>query len=126
MEEKTLSLTHSQALLNAKDNEFFRPTRNATFGLVFFGTPHRGGRGGAFGSLAAKIAKFVSADRADNDLLKCLENNSLFTQEASERFSHQLEKYKVISFFETIPMKLGVKGISDVSINIFIYLILTS
>jgi len=107
-------LTLTQALLNAKDNEFFKPTRLSTYGLVFFGTPHRGGRGGAFGSLAAKIAKFISADRADNELLKCLEANSLFTQEASERFSHQLEKYKVISFFETIPMKLGVRGISEV------------
>jgi hypothetical protein len=109
-----------QALLNAKDNEFFEPTRDSTYGLVFFGTPHRGGRGGAFGLLAARIAKFVSGDRADNDLLECLKSNSLFTQQATDRFSHQLEKYQVISFFETIPMKLGVRGISEVSSNSFV------
>lgn len=101
--------------MNAKDNDYYEPVKGSTYGLVFFGTPHRGGRGTAFGSLAARIAKFVSADRADNDLLECLKANSLFTQEASDRFSHQLERYKVISFFETIPMKLGVRGISEVS-----------
>lgn len=102
-------------MLNARDNPVYRPTHDSTFGLVFFGTPHRGGRGGAFGSLAARVAKFVSGDRADNDLLECLRANSLFTQEASERFSHQLERFKVVSFFETKPMKLGIRGIEEVS-----------
>ena len=89
---------------------------DSTYGLVFFGTPHRGARAGErFGNLAARVAKFVSADRADNDLLECLKNNSLFTQDAADRFSHQLENYKVISFFETMPMKLGVRGMSEVS-----------
>lgn len=110
-------LVIKQALLNARDNSFFNPVSKSTYGLVFFGTPHQGGRGGAFGSLAARIAKFVSADRADNDLLECLKANSLFTQEASERFSHQLENYKVISFFETKPMKLGVRGISEIVVD---------
>lgn len=110
-------LVVKQALLNARDDITFEPVKQCTYGLVFFGTPHRGGRGAAFGMLAAKIAKFVSADRADNDLLECLKSNSLFTQEASDRFSHQLENYKVISFFETKPMKLGILGIAEVSSN---------
>jgi hypothetical protein len=69
------------------------------------------------------VLKFQShnliGDRASNDLLECLRHNSLFTQEASERFSHQLEKYKMVSFFETLPMKLGMKGIADVRFHIY-------
>lgn len=71
------------------------------------------------GKLAAKLAKFVSRGNASNELLECLEHNSLFTRQMSERFHHQLEDYRVVSFVEGRPMILVERGIpipSQVSI----------
>jgi hypothetical protein len=53
-------LVIKQALLNAQDNSTFEPIKNSTYGMVFFGTPHKGGRNAALGNLAAKVARFVS------------------------------------------------------------------
>ncbi len=63
------------------------------------------------GKLAAKLAKFVSKGHASNELLDCLEHNSLFTRQMSERFRHQLEDYRVVSFVEGKPMILVDRGI---------------
>jgi hypothetical protein len=98
--------------LNAKENYRYNPTWEATFGLVFFGTPHRGGNTGGAAALAARVAKIYSNDSADNNLLMCLKPDSLFTQESSERFSEQLGRYSILTFFETKPMKFH--GISKV------------
>jgi hypothetical protein len=52
------------------------------------------------GKLVAGLTKFVSSGQADNEILNSLENNSLFTQEMTDQFRHQLEDYQVVSFFE--------------------------
>ncbi|MCJ1406858.1 hypothetical protein MMC19_000928, partial [Ptychographa xylographoides] len=94
-----------RALLNAKGNPYFNPIWEAAVGLVFFGTPHRGGNAGGAAALAARIAKLWANDSAENNLLMCLKPDSLFTQESSERFSEQLDKYHILTFIETIPME---------------------
>ncbi|PMD25421.1 hypothetical protein NA56DRAFT_435063 [Hyaloscypha hepaticicola] len=96
-------LVIKQALLNAKENPRFNPTWDASFGLVFFGTPHRGGNTGALEELAVRLAKTFATDTMDNDLMMCLKPNSLFTLEAAARFSRQLNKFKILTFFETRP-----------------------
>jgi triacylglycerol esterase/lipase EstA (alpha/beta hydrolase family) len=100
-------LVIKQALLNAMDDSKYTSIRTATFGLVFFATPHHGAKGVELGKVAANLAKFISKGNAKNELLDCLENNSLFTRNMSERFRHQLEDYKVISFIEGRPMVMG-------------------
>jgi pimeloyl-ACP methyl ester carboxylesterase len=97
-------LVIKQALLNARDNRSYSSILDATHGLVFFACPHRGSNGAGTGQIAVNVARFLSQDSAKNDLLDCLRTNSLFTQEATERFRHQLERYRVISFYETRPM----------------------
>jgi hypothetical protein len=52
-----------QALLNARDDSTYEPIKSCTHGLVFFGTPHRGGNNAAFGQMAANIAKFLTGER---------------------------------------------------------------
>ncbi|KAJ5220430.1 hypothetical protein N7468_009634 [Penicillium chermesinum] len=89
-----------QALLNAKEDPKYTSIRTATSGLVFFATPHRGSKSVELGTIAASIARFVSDGSASNDLLHSLEYNSIFTRNMSERFRHQLEDYRVISFIE--------------------------
>ena len=98
-----------KALLNAKDNPVFESMLQDTYGFMFFGVPHRGagGMGYSAGEVGAKIARFISGGRAENDLLDCLKRNSLFTRDAADRFSHQLVHYHVVSYFETVPMKIS-------------------
>jgi hypothetical protein len=109
-----------QALLNAKEDPKYTAIRSATSGLVFFGTPHRGAKAVELGKIAARVARFVSKGHASNDLLDCLEHNSLFTRQMTDRFRHQLEDYRVVSFIEGKEVQLGGAGpasISHVSIS---------
>ncbi|KAI9374141.1 hypothetical protein BJX61DRAFT_499713 [Aspergillus egyptiacus] len=108
-------LVIKQALLNAHEDRKYTSIRTDTCGLVFFGTPHRGAKGVELGKIAANVAKFISKGHAKNDLLECLEENSLFTKQMSSRFSHQLEDYKVISFVEGKEMFIGGSGPASIS-----------
>ena len=110
-----LNLYQFKALLDAHENPKYTPIRNATFGLVFFGCPHRGAKGAELGNVAAKVARFISNGRASNDLLECLQHDSLFTRQMSNRFRHQLEDYQVVSFIEGKPVQLGGSGPASVS-----------
>ncbi|CAI7659486.1 unnamed protein product [Penicillium glandicola] len=103
------------ALLNAKEDPKYTSIRSATSGLVFFGTPHRGAKAVELGKIAARVARFVSKGHASNDLLDCLEHNSLFTRQMTDRFRHQLEDYRVVSFIEGKEVQIG--GIGPASIS---------
>ncbi|RAH77899.1 lipa and NB-ARC domain protein [Aspergillus japonicus CBS 114.51] len=108
-------LVIKQALLNAHEDPKYNAIRNNTYGLVFFGCPHRGTKGVELGKIAAKVARFVAKGHASNDLLDSLEHNSLFTRQMTSRFSHQLEDYRVISFVEGKEVLLGGVGPASVS-----------
>ncbi|KAA8641295.1 LipA and NB-ARC domain protein [Aspergillus tanneri] len=108
-------LVIKQALLNAQEDPKYTAIRTGTSGLVFFGCPHHGTKGVELGKIAAKVARFVSKGHASNDLLDCLEHNSLFTRQMSVRFSHQLEDYKVVSFIEGKEVLLGGSGPASIS-----------
>ncbi|KAL5313190.1 hypothetical protein ACEPPN_018923 [Leptodophora sp. 'Broadleaf-Isolate-01'] len=109
-------LVIKQALLNARDDpDNYLETWNATCGLVFFGTPHRGGNTGALEEFGVRFAKLFTNDSTANDLLMCLKPNSLFTQDSAERFSKQLKNFKILTFFETRPTKFH--GFSKIVVN---------
>ncbi|KAJ5623510.1 hypothetical protein N7490_012115, partial [Penicillium lividum] len=108
-------LVIKQALLNAKEDPKYNSIRTATSGLVFFGTPHRGAKAVELGKIAARVARFISKGQASNDLLDCLEHNSLFTRQMSDRFRHQLEDYRVVSFIEGKEVQIG--GIGPASLS---------
>ena len=67
------------------------------------------------GKIAVRVARFVSNGHASNDLLNCLEHNSLFTRQMTDRFRHQLEDYRVVSFIEGKSVQVG--GIGPTSIS---------
>ncbi|KAJ5106100.1 hypothetical protein NUU61_003447 [Penicillium alfredii] len=104
------SLVLFQALLNAKEDPKYNSIWSATWGLVFFGTSHRGAKAVELGKIASRVARFVSKGNASNDLLDCLEHNSLFTRQMTDRFWHHLEDYRVVSFIEGKAMQLGGTG----------------
>lgn len=67
------------------------------------------------GKIAARVARFVSKGHASNDLLNCLEFNSLFTRQMTDRFRHQLEDYRVVSFIEGKEVQIGGVGPASIS-----------
>ncbi|KAL4913296.1 hypothetical protein BDW62DRAFT_192757 [Aspergillus aurantiobrunneus] len=108
-------LVVKQALLNAHEDRKYTSIRTDTCGLVFFGTPHRGAKGVELGKIAANVAKFISRGNAKNDLLHCLEANSLFTRQMSSRFKQQLEDYQVVSFVEGKEVFIAGNGPASIS-----------
>lgn len=102
-------------MLNAHEDRKYTSIRTDTCGLVFFGTPHRGGKGVELGKIAANVAKFISRGHAKNDLLECLEENALFTRQMSSRFKQQLEDYQVVSFVEGKEVFIGGSGPASIS-----------
>ena len=72
-------------------------------GLMFFGTPHKGGNGTlvALGSLTARIATHLGF-RERSDVVSALKDGSTFSDILQESFRHQLESYQIVSFYEKI------------------------
>ena len=92
----------------------YAPIRKATHGLVFFGTPHRGGKHAALGEFAARIARGVLRNPG-NDYLNALKDNSFFAAALRDDFQQQQEDFSVLTFYETLPMP----GIGMVRTNFF-------
>ncbi|EXJ53772.1 uncharacterized protein A1O5_13021 [Cladophialophora psammophila CBS 110553] len=92
-----------RALVEAKLNDKYASIRKATFGLVFFATPHRGGRHAQLGDIAADIARCILRNQK-NTFMDNLKYNSLFSEHLQDEFRHQYEDYQILSFYETLPM----------------------
>ncbi len=69
-----------QALINVHNNPKYTPIKDATTGLAFFATPHRGGDWMlvSLGGVVAKIATAVGFQKGD-DVLETLKNGSIFS-----------------------------------------------
>jgi triacylglycerol esterase/lipase EstA (alpha/beta hydrolase family) len=89
-----------QALINAHNNPKYTPIKDATTGLAFFATPHRGGdwKLVSLGGVVAKIATAVGFQKGD-DVLETLKNGSIFSEIMQEQWRHQLLHYHIISFW---------------------------
>jgi hypothetical protein len=70
-------------------------------GLAFFGTPHAGGNDTlvSFGRSCAAIVNTVMRS-APNDLMEAVSSGSLYTDILQESWRHQLNDYRIISFYE--------------------------
>ena len=92
-----------QALVNAHSNARYRPIKEATSGLVFFGTPHAGGKDAlvTIGKISAKVASKVMRNPS-KDVMEALTKGSLFSDVLQESWRHQLNLYKIVSFYEGI------------------------
>jgi hypothetical protein len=95
-----------QALVNAQANPRLKNTLGSTFGLVFMGTPHAGHADSMtidFGKMCANIVRHVSGNGAD-DLIMAVENGSIFSDILREHFRHHLDRYQIISCYETLDV----------------------
>ncbi|KAH9206067.1 hypothetical protein DL95DRAFT_397161 [Leptodontidium sp. 2 PMI_412] len=112
-----------QALINGHNNPKYKDIKQATFGLVFFGTPHAGPANDfkvKFGKACVKIAQSMPW-KVPNDIMEALKKRSLFSEVLSEHWRHQLEQYQIISFYEgvgnVVPRHSAVLGLDGMREN---------
>lgn len=80
------------------------PLYKATYGLVFFATPHRGGKNAHSGDMIASIAKAILGNESNN-LLEALKKSSYFAEILQNDFMERQDDFYVRTFFETKPKK---------------------
>jgi hypothetical protein len=90
--------------VEAKLGDKYSSIRDATYGLVFFATPHQGGNYTGLGDIAAKIVRGILRNPS-NTFMESLKKDRLYSDELIQNFRHQLENYYVLSFSETLPFK---------------------
>ncbi|EXJ76155.1 uncharacterized protein A1O5_00663 [Cladophialophora psammophila CBS 110553] len=93
-----------QALLQARLEPRFQSISDATLGLIFLGTPHRGSEKASYGNVLANVGKFLTHGPSSR-LLTALHANSDVLLRLNTDFRFQLPDYQVYSFYEQRPMK---------------------
>jgi hypothetical protein len=88
------------AFTNNVDLDLYR----ATFGVVFFATPHGGGQHVNFASLVSSIGRVV-LNRPGNDIMTALSKNDFYSKQNRADFLQRTKDFRFISFFETNPTK---------------------
>ncbi|SCO86051.1 uncharacterized protein FRV6_10178 [Fusarium oxysporum] len=84
-----------QALINAHSNPGYIAIKDATAGLVFFGTP-QDTVAQKLGETAVLIAKDLGL-RAEDDVVKTLQTATIFSE--LESWKHQVLEYDIVSFW---------------------------
>lgn len=68
------------------------------------------------GKIAANIITTIGG-KVSNDLLLYLEKDSVLTQNTNDDFRHQVEDYRIVTFFETRKTRLKRSGFLGVYLN---------
>ena len=93
-----------QALVNAYNDPTYRDIQEATYGIMFFGTPHSGPGDGwqiMFAQASVRIAQSLPG-RTSNDIMEALKKGSLFSDQLQNQWRHQLDHYRIVTFYEGI------------------------
>ncbi|RYP05013.1 hypothetical protein DL764_004088 [Monosporascus ibericus] len=110
-------LVVKEALVEATLDPTYKPIVEATRLLVFFATPHRGGKYANIGDIAAKIVR-ASLQKPSNKLLDALKKQSDSATKRFEQSRHLYERCLIVNFFEGQPYgKLGI-GKSEVCLKV--------
>ena len=83
-------------------NTRYTPISKATYGIVFFATPHGGGNHAGLGEMFASIARYV-LNGPKNDYLNSLRHDSFLANVLRDNFKQLQDNFHVLSFFETLP-----------------------
>jgi hypothetical protein len=78
----------------------FNSIPKATKGIAFFATPHQGSDIGKLGEIAAIMNTEVVRNKKSTSLLESIKKDSLYSDDLSNQFRHQLLNYRVLSFYE--------------------------
>ena len=85
--------------------EHFGGIHDATRGVIFFGTPHRGGHKATFGDRLAKVVRALSGD-VRNNIVEALRKDSMFAEDIDKDFVRRARalNLRVVSFIESLPI----------------------
>ncbi|KAI1390113.1 uncharacterized protein F4822DRAFT_224746 [Hypoxylon trugodes] len=97
-----------RALVLAKTDNTYEALGRSTFGVAFFGTPHRGGKHAGIGDIIAKVVRAILGNPG-NTFMGALKEDSPFLKIITDDFRQLLENFQILSFYETRPLtRLGV------------------
>lgn len=103
-----------KAIINAYiSGDYFESIHNATKGVVFFATPHRGGHLATLGDRLAKICRVVSGD-VRNNIMEALRTDSMFAGDINKDFARRAMalELRVLNFIENLPITRHVGLVS--------------
>ncbi|KAI1765268.1 hypothetical protein GGR53DRAFT_490515 [Hypoxylon sp. FL1150] len=91
-----------RALVHSNNDKTYNAIRQATFGIAFFGTPHKGGNHADVGDVAAKIARAILGSPSNN-FMSALKGSSAMN-DTTRDFRQLLEEFQFLTFYETRPL----------------------
>ena len=95
-----------KAIVNAYvSGDYYKNIHDASRGVIFFGTPHRGGHGATLGDHVAKICRAVSGD-VRNNVMEALRKDSMFASDINKDFVRRARALdlRVLNFIESLPI----------------------
>jgi triacylglycerol esterase/lipase EstA (alpha/beta hydrolase family) len=104
-----------KAIINAYvSGDHYKSIHDASRGVVFFGTPHRGGRGATLGDHMAKICRAVGGD-VRNNIMEALRRDSMFASDINKDFARRARalNLRVLNFIENLPITRHIGLVSD-------------
>ena len=90
-------------------------SHQSSSGLAFFGTPHAGGDDAlvALGKASIRIVRGLFRN-PPNDIMQAVTHGSLYTDILQENWRHQLNLYKIVSFYEGIGSVRALQSLFEV------------
>jgi pimeloyl-ACP methyl ester carboxylesterase len=97
-------LVAKKAYLLGKQDERFASVVSGVIGIVFLATPHRGSQ---YAKTLNHILAAAPIQAPPKSYVSALERQSPAIQDINEVFGHQCDNLTLVSFYETLPVKIG-------------------
>lgn len=91
-----------KALIRAHEDPEYSNILGHVYGVIFFGTPHRGSSLAKWNSIGANIVRAVSLNISTNVLSKDLELRSDLLSDIAASWVHRGDNLEIVSFYETL------------------------
>ncbi|KAI1803224.1 hypothetical protein F4811DRAFT_525973 [Daldinia bambusicola] len=91
-----------RALFHSSNDRTYGSIEESTFGIAFFGTPHRGGNKAGIGGVVANIARSLLGN-PDNTFMSAVREGA-FLELIDDDFRQLLENFQILTFYETRPL----------------------
>jgi triacylglycerol esterase/lipase EstA (alpha/beta hydrolase family) len=104
-----------KTIINAYvSGDYYKSIHDATRGVIFFATPHRGGHGATLGDHMAKICRALSGD-VRNNILEALRKDSMFASDINKDFARRARalEFRVLNFIENLPIAKQIGLVSS-------------
>ncbi|KAK3315934.1 hypothetical protein B0H66DRAFT_604240 [Apodospora peruviana] len=82
----------------------FASVKSSVVGMIFLATPHRGSQ---YAKTLNNILSAAPIQAPPKSYISALERQSAVIQDINEVFGHQCDDLSLVSFYETLPVKIG-------------------